>query len=156
MRKIILFVILMSCYFAAKADFSSPDFAYPQTVIEEAESHLKTAKGLDRLKAVMEVTVAKSSIDPDSLLAMPSFITGYARVEDNREVKGLMMLYKANILNRIYNRNRWKYDQVDAPATPVPADLAQWSGLQFKQQIAEAVDSAASLLKPYYKNPVRN
>lgn len=156
MRKIILFVILMSCYFAAKADFSSPDFAYPQTVIEEAESHLKTAKGLDRLKAVMEVTVAKSSIDPDSLLAMPSFITGYAREEDNREVKGLMMLYKANILNRIYNRNRWKYDRVDAPATPVPADLAQWSGLQFKQQIAEAVDSAASLLKPYYKNPVRN
>ncbi len=155
MKRIILFVMLITGYLAAKADFASPDFAFPQTVIQEAESHLKTAEGLSRMKAVMEIVTAKSSIDPDSLFSMPAFISSVSKTERDAEVQGLMVLYEAYVVNRIYQRRSWKYDMVQAPDFPLPENMADWSGKQFKYRVSQLTDSAAVILKPYYKQPLR-
>jgi len=155
MKKIILFVMLITGYLAARADFASPDFAFPQTVIQDAESHLKTAEGLSRMKAVMEIVTAKSSIDPDSLFSMPAFISSVSKTERDAEVQGLMVLYEAYVVNRIYQRRSWNYDMVQAPDFPLPENMAEWSGKQFKYRVRQLTDSAITILKPYYKQPLR-
>lgn len=154
MKKLILFVMLISGFMAARADFASPDFAFPQTVIQDAEAHLKTAQGLSRMKAVMEIVTAKSSIDRDSLYQMPVFIGSIAKSERDAKVRGLMLLYEANTLNRIYGQNRWKFDRVQAPLLPLPSNPAEWSGEQFKYSVRQLTDSAITILKPYFKTPL--
>lgn len=154
MKKLILFVMLISGFMAARADFASPDFAFPQTVIQDAEAHLKTAQGLSRMKAVMEIVTAKSSIDRDSIYRMPVFIGSIAKSERDAKVRGLMLLYEANTLNRIYGQNRWKFDRVQAPLLPLPSNPAEWSGEQFKYSVRQLTDSALTILKPYFKTPL--
>lgn len=156
MKKLILFVLMICGALAAHADFTTPDFAFPQTVIEDAEAHLKTSSGLQKMEAVMEITVAKSAINPDSLKCMPAFISSAANNENNVEAKGLMTLYEAYILDKIYSYNSWSYDKVDAPLLPFPQDVATWSGEQFKYKIKLLADSALTILEPYYKRPLKD
>lgn len=146
--------MLISGFLAARADFASPDFAFPQTVIQDAEAHLKTAQGLSRMKAVMEIVTAKSSIDNDSLYNMPAFIASLAKSEQDAKVRGLMLLYEANTLNRIYDQNRWKFDRVQSPLLPLPSNPSEWSGEQFKYSVRQLTDSALTILKPYFKTPL--
>lgn len=158
MRRFLLLALVYVCAIGARADFNAPDFAYPQTVTKDAEAVLKSstaqADGLRRLKAVMEITVAKSAVDPDSLFTAPSFISRIAAGEKSIEAKGLMLLYQAQTLYNIYERARWRYDRVQAPAEPLPTSPAEWSGEQFKGQIKSLCDSSLRLLKPFYNQPI--
>ena len=156
MKKLIILTLLMASSFGARADFSKPDFAFPQTVIENAESKLGDRNGLTRMQAVMQVATARASLGRDSAMTVPKFIAHQASFEKEANIRGLMLLYEAVKLNDIYNGNRWAYNRVEAPLEPLPADIAKWSGDQFRQQIKLLTESALSVLEPYYKDPIKD
>lgn len=145
---VLLFLLLLM---TARAQLPlEPDFAYPRDVLKDADAVLATSTGLTRMQAAMQVVAARTAINPDSLTAMPAFIESVASKESDPAVSGLLTLYHARLLADIYRNGQYRYDSVDAPATPLPADPAKWSGEQFRSRIAELTDSAMTLLVPAY------
>ena len=65
-----------------------------------------------------------------------------------------MQLYEASKLYNIYSGNKWKYDRVEAPLTPFPTIIAEWSGEQFRYRIKELTDSSLLVLKPYFNKSI--
>ncbi len=148
-RILILLLAVITGFTYAKADFDKPDFAYPATVITDADSVLHHATGTERIKAVMQIVEAKSLVSPDSLMAMPAFIDRMAAGERNTDLRGLLLLYEADVLNRYYDNVRFKVDRLDAPATPLSADISEWTGKQLRTRVAELCDSAITILGSY-------
>lgn len=131
-----------------------PDFAYPKTVMGNAEKVYRTSTGILRMQAAMQLATAQVAIDPDSAFSQPAFIAATAAGEKDGAVAGLLRLYEARLLADIYAMSPRKYDRVDAPAEPVPADVRLWSGEQFKSSVTTLTDSAVEALRPYYSEPL--
>lgn len=151
-RILILLFALLTGVSYARADFDRPDFAYPATVIDDATSVLHHATGPQRIKAIMQIVEAKSIISPDSLAAMPAFISNAASTEKDVCIRGILTLYEADVLNRYYNRVQFKVDRLDAPDSPRQADISEWTGNQFRARISELCDSAIIILRPSLGN----
>lgn len=153
LKFIILSLSLMSVLSSSAEGFKEPDFAYPKTVEANADSLLAAAgqassprqAGIMRLRALLELTAASTAIDPDSIFACPAKIAGIAASEADPTARGLMELYQAVVLEKIYSRRRYSYDRVAAPPTLLPADPSEWSGEQFKARIAELIGSSQAL-----------
>lgn len=151
----VAFSLLFGCAAGvAHADFKSPDFAYPQTVIKDAEKYLADNDGFMRIKAVMEIVKAKNSVNPDSIFSLPAFVEKMAMKSDDARQKGLLWLYEASLINEIYTRNPYKYNRVPTVATDTQDNPAMWSGAQFKQHSKELVDKALGVLYPYFDEPI--
>lgn len=131
-----------------------PDFAYPKTVMGNAEKIYRTSTGILRMQAAMQLATAQVAIDPDSAFSQPAFIAATAAGEKDGAVAALLRLYEARLLADIYAMSPRKYDRVDAPAEPVPTDVRLWSGEQFKSRVTALTDSAVEALKPYYLQPL--
>ncbi|MDE6333418.1 MAG: hypothetical protein K2L77_02100, partial [Muribaculaceae bacterium] len=151
-RTLILLLVMLTGVSYARADFDRPDFAYPATVIDEATSVMGHASGIERIKAIMQIVEAKSIISPDSLAAMPAFVAKAAATEKDTRMRGILTLYEADVLNRYYNRVRFRADRLDAPDSPRPDDISEWTGSQFRNRISELCDSAINILKPSQDN----
>lgn len=123
--------------------FKEPDFAYPQDVIKQAQSLLKSADGLPadkagvtRLRAVIELCSARSRVDGDSVFAFPAMIESViGKTRNDAAAEAMLTLYEASVYNTIYGGDPYKYDRVDAPLEPYPADVSEWSGEQFRTVI---------------------
>lgn len=164
MKRQLFLLVLLITLFMPKINaqeegpkFAVPDFSMPQTVIENARANLAACDrqpattGTARLRAVLELCAAQASIDPDSLFAQPAFVAAQAATPGLDEASQAMLLtLQAKILNDIYTRRMWVYNQVSAPDKPLPDDVAKWSGRQFgivtDSLINKALDLAAQKL----------
>lgn len=127
-----------------------PDFAYPKTVIADARRAYDAAvslKGLDAdisvIKSLLDMTVATGEINSDSLSTMLPLIASQA--SDNKRLpatRALLETMQAELLMNIYNQQRWQYDRVNTPDEPIPTDITEWSGRQFKTVITRLCDKA--------------
>lgn len=155
-RNILLLFIILSIPFFVKAETSKlviPDFAYPQTVSADARALLERAGHLTgdeasslRIRALLELTEAQVQIDRDSAFSQPALIAAQAEKESAASAgKAMLLILEAQKYYDIYNSRRWTYDRVDAPLEPYPADVAEWSGLQFRTRVAELADSAMAV-----------
>lgn len=134
----------------------APDFAHPRQVIAAAAPVLEKGSGIDRMQALMQTIYASTAIDPDSLFAAPAQIEALIAKEDNEAIRSLLMLYEARLISGIYQRQSYKYDRVDAPLSPLPAKIDEWSGEQFRARVSELVDSALSGLTASAGNRLRD
>ena len=150
-----LMLSLLSMFGAGAADnegpkFKTPDFAYPQTVLNNARALLKTADTSDshhageiRLRAALEICSAAQSIDYDSIFAQPAMLSRLvAESANDPAAKSMLTLYEAKLYANIYTARKYKYDRVDAPLEPYPDDVSAWSGLQFRTRIATLLANA--------------
>lgn len=144
MRKFLLItgliLVTMTSYFSLRG--YEPDFSYPRDVLARADSLIKAAKslpaeeaGAQRLAALELIARASRSIDPDSAFSLPERIAKMADAEPSAAARAMMHMLEAQVLCNIYTEDRWKYDRIEIPATPLPADISAWSGEQFKAQI---------------------
>ncbi|MDE6270345.1 MAG: hypothetical protein K2M12_05765 [Muribaculaceae bacterium] len=136
---------------AASAPESQPDFAHPRTVLNNAYSALEksegdAAKGPEHVRAVLEICTAAESIDPDSIFPLIDKVSAIVDKEINPTAKALMQLVDALMLKTAYDRRRWVYDRLETPNEPVPADIREWNGVQFRSRIdalaTEALEGA--------------
>lgn len=118
--------------------FSVPDFSMPRTVIDNARRNLAVCDrqpattGTARLRAVLELCAAQAWIDPDSIFSQPAFVASQADVKGlDKASQAMMLTLQAKILNDIYTRRSWVYNQVSAPDYPLPDKVEKWSGRQF-------------------------
>lgn len=126
---------------------TDPDFAHPRKVLSDAYAELKRTAGdkdagPQRVRAVLEICTAAQSIDPDSIFSLVHDVTELADKETNPTAQSLLRLVEAKLLNNAYNRRRWVYDRLDTPDTPLPQDITEWNGRQFRSQIAENAEAA--------------
>lgn len=131
--------------------FKIPDFAYPKTVVEDAQAMLASADdssdaGATRLTALVQLFAAQTVIDRDSMFVQPAVVERQLEVGtlDNAS-RAMLLALEAKLYTEIYNLNRYKYNRVDAPAEPLPADVSAWSGNQFRTRIIELLDSALAV-----------
>lgn len=133
---------------------SEPDFAFPRTVATDAEEALRhadlssnaAAASAQRLRAVLELCRAQQEIDPDTVMEQPALVASLAeRSGAFAPGEAMLTLLQARLLYNIYSANRFVYDRVSAPAEPLPPQVAQWSGSQFKAQIRGLIERALAL-----------
>lgn len=141
-----------------------PDFAYPKTVIADSRRAYDSAvvlKGLDAdvsvIKSLLDMTVATGSINSDSLSTMLPLIA--LQASDNKRLpatRALLETMQAELLMNIYNQQRWQYDRVNTPDEPIPTDITDWSGRQFKTVITRLCDKALADAAAAPRTSLRN
>ena len=119
-----------------------PDFAYPKTVEADATKALAQAdaaagdSGPTRLRALLELCAAQQTIDANSTFSQPALIAQQlAKPGLSNASKAMLLSLEANILDKIYSRESYKYNRVTAPLEPYPADISEWSGEQFRSRV---------------------
>lgn len=132
-----------------------PDFAFPQQVIAAADPVLRDGSGLARMQALMQIICANSAIDPDSVFTAPAKVEALIATEKSPDIRGLLMLYEARLLSGIYQSNSYKYNQVDAPLTPRPESIAEWSGAQFRAAVSELISAGMEQIQLQARRPLR-
>lgn len=118
-----------------------PDFAFPATVSQSAKADLRRAEAANdphlALNALIRLTVADNLIDPDSMQeSIRTAEQTAARFNASAE-SGLYDCLLATMYDAIYDSNRWKYDRRELPLEPLPDDITEWSGEQFKAKIRD-------------------
>lgn len=150
----LLFLLLtLMSIFPAHADFAEPDFAFPQTVIHDADAALARADALAgdsaslvRLRALEELCVAASAVVPDSVYTIPARIAAQAAKPNNSASgRAMLLALEGAVLDDIYSAGQWDIDRVDAPLTPLPGKVSLWSRDQFRTRTYELFDSALAI-----------
>lgn len=134
-------------------DSSKPDFAFPATVVADARGRLDkaVADGDTRgeLRALIDLTIAETSIEPAKMQQMVELTDSLARQATSPSQRVMLLLLEARQLSAAYEANRWSYDERQLPLSPLPTDITEWSGEQYRTQIdslcAEALADPAAL-----------
>lgn len=121
-----------------------PDFAYPKTVMANAQKNLEKAindgNGVATLRYAIDMSIAQSLIDPDSVNTIVDRISRIADAEKRPDIKALLRILLADTYSNIYVDDRYTYDCRHIPLTPLPDDCRLWSGDQFKATITSLCD----------------
>lgn len=148
MRKLILSLLVAligSSVSRAVSVVEEPDFAFPQTVISNADSVLRVSKSpVERMAAVMQIATAKFSVDNDSIGAVNDLLASAAADTPDPAAHALLDLYRAQLLCEFYSFSSDVFDRVDAPLKPIPANPSDWSGDQFRHVVKDLIDNALS------------
>ena len=148
--KFVSTVMSAVCFLSVTAQtvrIKAPDFAYPQTVSEDARKNLDKALREDNprevLHSLIDYTLARSSTDAANVPGCISLIDSVRHVSRNDVLPGMLSMLEAVIYNNVYTSARWKYDaRTSLPQSPLPADYTEWSGEQFRHRITELIGCA--------------
>lgn len=127
---------------------STPDFAFPEKVTKQAEANLKTAlkqgDGPATVEALVQIGIAQGEIDSNDLPAVIKRVDEI-RVKDSDPVtKAILALVEAKMYQSMYDDDRWTYNERQLPLEPLPADIREWSGEQYRGKIQELCLEAVS------------
>lgn len=149
MNKLIIYLLSILASFStmhAASVVEQPDFAFPQTVIANADSVLRVSKSpQQRMAAVMQIATSKYLIDRDSIEAVNDILANYSEKATEPATKALLDLYRIEMLSKAYQRNRYRYDQINAPLTPLPQNPREWSGEQFRMVIKDLINQVIEI-----------
>lgn len=122
--------------------FDKPDFAYPKTVIKNAEKVLKSAKDDNtRMLAAIQMVIADGQIDgtkPQRQYALLDSVDALM----SPPYSNLMSILEALYLSDVYSSDSWQFEQRKLPLTPLSTDIMEWSGDQFRNAIYDLAEKA--------------
>jgi len=128
------------------AQVSKPDFAFPATVSKNAKADLRKAEADNdphkAINALIRLAVADNIVDRASMQQSIKTAEQTAKRFEASGESGLYDCLLATMYKAMYNADRWKYDRRDLPLTPLPENLTEWSGEQFKAKINSFLLSA--------------
>ncbi len=135
-------------YSNAASKISEPDFAFPETVAKNAdESYQKALTTGDptlMLRSLIDYVTAEELITRENTsLCLDRLVSAEAHASDPC-CRALIDLMQAIIYTKYYTADRWNFDRRDLPSTPLPEDIAQWSGEQLRDKTFSLVDEALS------------
>lgn len=132
---------------ASKKEISGgPDFAYPQTVEENATKTLETAlqqgDGKKALESAIQLTIAGSQISEGAPEKATELFDSLSRVL-KAPYNSLATLLEAQVYVDVYQNEQWKYDSRKlALDTSWPSRIHEWSGAMFAARI-DSLSNAA-------------
>ena len=152
----ILKKILVALGIAVAADATAavnpgePDFSHPRQVLQQAYGVLSSTAGdpgagPKRVKALLEICTAAQSIDPDSVFSLVGLCDDLSAQEKTPAAASLMKLVGAKMLMEAYESKRYVYDRLSTPDEPLPADIREWNGRQFKAGMVARLKESLAL-----------
>ncbi len=151
-----LFLLFMSL-FNCVAEVKNPDFAYPQTVKDNADTRLK--KALEEhdypivLQSAMRIAIADKLISSDDV---KKSIELYGKLAESlpSPYKEIARLLEAREYVSVYNENPWIYNNRTLPLSPVPEDIKAWSCDIFSAKVRDLVISSMENTKEAKNTPL--
>lgn len=123
-----------------------PDFAFPAKVAANAETSLDQALKSENFKEVVRqfinLQLARTAIDPDSVKGAISMADSITPLISDGPCHALMLMLTARIYADFYVADEWVYNERHLPASPLPDDISEWSGEQFKAEIDRLITEA--------------
>lgn len=154
LRSLILTILFSITYILSSAQMDTPDFAYPQTVAKNADKDLKTAvKNRDAhsaLNALIRMYVANDMIDPDTRQKSIETATATADKFADSPLHGMFDALLARLYFDFYQDQAWTYDRRQLPLTPLPKQISEWSGDQFKNKIRQLCEESFANPLPWH------
>lgn len=123
----------------------SPDFAFPQTVIDKAEVALRKASALHdetvMIQSAIQIVMANNLISTDRMPAMAFMLDSLAQASSPA---GAAILYslEAQLYQQVYHSARYQFDGRTLPLGSFPEDPQQWSGQLFALKVLELTDKS--------------
>ncbi len=140
--------------------YQKPDFAYPKTVISNAENALasaqKAADSRGMLRALINLSLAEASISQDELVTVTARIDSLRNEEKDVEMRSLLSLLLAGVYADIYQSDYWAYDQRPAMLDAAKGNFTTWSGTQIYDRIMTLVNDALTPSNLLAQTPVQN
>lgn len=128
------------------ATSKTPDFAFPKKVSAQAENELSAAlkanDGPAITRALIDYYLAQTRISEDNTQKAIKKIEEIAVSSTDPVLKSMLSTLQAEIYNATYQGQRWKFDRRNLPLTPLPDDINEWSGEQFKAKITSLLEKA--------------
>lgn len=125
--------------------FQHPDFAYPRTVMANADvvldGALKQNDYLAALRAAMQKNVAVGQISTDSCQSQIALFEDLAR-KLPVPYSNLAVLMEATLYTQIYQGDRWQYDRRTLPSDNNPEDIKAWNRDMFSKKVCSLVSKA--------------
>ena len=137
--------------------FTTPDFAFPETVEanagKELDKALSAGDDVKALKAAMQVVLARDLISKDN------YTEGLALFDRlSKELKApyseLASLLKAQIYVSIYQSQPWVFNNRAIPLAPVPENVMEWSRDIFSQQVIAIVSDIFTNMDVAKQTPI--
>lgn len=127
--------------------FKTPDFAFPQTVSDNAEKAINAGvKSHDEvmvLRGMMQACVAKDLISRENAGEGIKMFETYSK-DMSAPYSSLASLLEATLYTEIYNDSRWTYDQRSMSAAGASSDYRTWNRDQFSRKVCGLVSQALS------------
>ena len=147
-----LFTLIYPVDIMADTPNKIPDFAFPETVIEQSETALNDALAANdyntALRAAMNMCIAKNMKSQESAIesiAMLDSIASRMPAEWSR----LTLLIEATLYNSIYNLNLYKFDNRVLPLDePWPDYILAWSREMYAKKVLDLVEAATKDITP--------
>lgn len=123
--------------------FKKPDFAFPQTVSDNAsvelDRALKRSDGITALRAAMQIAVSRDLISRDNY---KEGIALFSRLgtELQAPYNSLAKLLEAQFYKDIYQSDSWTFRNRTLPPEPVPENVMEWSGKMFANKVSALVN----------------
>ncbi len=146
----------------------APDFSFPENVTKQAltdlDKGIASHDGQLVIDALLRYSIAQQEIDPDRINKVSVRIDSVIAVTTDVPTRALLHLLQARQYYEAYLDESWVYDERQLPLEPLPQEISEWSGDQFKmvikRELAEALAPAKSLqdtpLSKYNKVVVAN
>ncbi len=142
-------VAILLCFFSSismKVHSSTPDFAYPQTVLQSGRSDLERAIASndekEALRALINLEIAQIMINTDSTSSTLRMMEGVISRFSDPAMRSLGFILMADIYRSVYQNDRWTYDRREIPAEPLDENCLLWSGDQFRNVIEGYITEA--------------
>lgn len=134
--------------------FESPDFAFPETVIANAEKVLRSSSSdTEVVSAVVQLVIAESIRSSDSASRYVAMVDSVAQARGG--VTGAVLYsLEAQIMNQIHD-NMWEADSRNLPLSePFPDNMCEWSGDMFRTRTLELCRKSLAEPELLKKTPI--
>ncbi len=160
MKNTLLFYCLTTLCLTVTAKAETPDFSFPETVISESTKQLAKAQqsgySQDMIDAIVKISIAKTHISGDFMPEAIAMVDSTAKASPDRVAKSLLYSLEADMYLALYNNNRRVFATRDELADTVPADVMEWSRVNFIDKIIELSDSSLAAKEVLSTTPVNN
>lgn len=139
------FVWMTAVWDTACGAVAAPDFAFPEKVEKSAKANLKTGlknnDGQKIVESLIQMSVARTLINTDSLPSVINEIEAVEAKEQDVATKSLLNLLLAEIYTQTYKADSYKYSSRETSAA-AGNDYRLWSKQQFAGKVGSLVSAA--------------
>ncbi|MCM1319194.1 MAG: hypothetical protein NC217_02295 [Muribaculaceae bacterium] len=123
----------------------TPDFAFPQTVINNAETELrqafKTGNDESLIQCAIQLVIANDAISNERMPQMAQLLDSLAR-QSSTAVSAVLYSVEAELYQEVYMDSRWQFDQRKLPLETYPADPQQWDRQLFAKKVLSLINQS--------------
>lgn len=148
LRTLLVAMSLMSSVMvvAATKTATKPDFAYPQTVAKNSQKAfdvaVKSGNDIQAIRAVIDYALAQTNIGSENAPQAIEFVKSARTKMTSPASKALLDILLADIYNMVFDADSYKYNSRNLPLLPLPNDITEWSGDQFRHEITRLCSQA--------------